>query len=446
MKKLILPLAILAGIVIFGAPYLTGKVAESETRKLVDVLNQSPLEYGSTEILSYERGFRSTKSSFRYTLPSMLSNFGGTQPVNYSCNSKHGITGIDYSCKLIDNEAYTEFVNNSLGGKDPVSMSGSASLFGGLEHTLTIDAIEDFQASDSAIDLTKTEITVQTNKALSSYKLSGHSDGFSILQGTDLISVGKLRLSGDLEKSDNGLYIGDTQFNVTNLTSKMGNKTLELNKLEVKTETEENGDNIDSSMSMHVEQISTAASPFESIEDVNLEFSINGVNTAAFVEYQTFSQELQREFLTAMESDQEPNFDPEKGLEIIPILEKMLNADLIFDSALSIKLNGEPNTAKLKVGLLEAVTLEEMQMLAVAPEQMLKKFDVQLKASLDKGLVDTQPMLASVGQSPIFEPASSAYQTELSLGKEIKLNDKAMTLEELQTLIMTGAVQTGAVQ
>lgn len=440
MKKLIILALVVIGVVLFGAPYVTGKVAEGEALKLVELINQSPLKYGNTEVVTYERGFRSTKSSFRYTPPPLLSSIGGPQDIKFNCDTKHGVTAVVYRCKFIGNEAYTEFVAEKLDGKDPISMTGSASLFGGLEQTFSIDAVRDFQADGSIVNLSRTELTIESNSDFSNHDFSGYTDGLSLLDGTDLVSVGEIRFSGDLNKSASGIYTGDSQFNVASLTSRMGNKTFEVNELVLETNTKENGENIDSSMSLQIKKFLSAATPFENIENINLDVSVNGLNTEAFAEYQSFTQRLQNELLASVESQQEPNVDPAKGAEIVPIIEKMLNTGLGLDTTLSVTLDGEPNRAKFKLALLDAVTLEEMELLAVAPQRMLEKFEIELSASLAKIIVESLGVLsATVGQSPMFEKSSKSYQMDVTLGKEITLNGNTITLEELQMLVMNGA-------
>jgi len=438
MKKLLISLAVLAGILIFCTPYVTGKVAESEVRKLIGLLNQSPVEYGNTEVVSYKRSFRSTESRFRYTLPGMYSDFVGIDPIDYICISKHGILGVTFECKLIDNEAYNEFIDTYLGGKDPISISGAASIFGGLEQTISLNAIQDFQANDGIYNLADSEITVHTNSEFSDLDISGKSGGASIAEGTTLFSLGETSLAANLRKSDSGLYVGNTQFTIANLASKSGNQTIDLNEITLKTNTNENSENLDSSMIMQIEQISTLAAPFESIKNLKVEVAVNGINTAAFVEYQNFAERLQKDLLASIESEQQPDFDQKIGLEAIPILEKMLSEDLELDSAMSVQLDNEPSSASLKVNLLETVTFDDLKELTSAPEQILEKFDIRLQASLAKTLVDSQAVLArSISQSSLFELSKNDYQAKLSLGKEIKLNGRKVTLEELQILLMT---------
>ncbi len=63
LKKIIIVLIILAVALVVGAPYFTGKIAETETLKMVEKAKEDPSLYGKMEIVSYDRGYRSTNSS-----------------------------------------------------------------------------------------------------------------------------------------------------------------------------------------------------------------------------------------------------------------------------------------------------------------------------------------------------------------------------------------------
>ena len=86
MKKTIIGLAIAGPALWLGASYITGSIAESETRNLVDQINQQSLEYGTAEISSYDRGVRSSSIRYSYSLPSSLAVMTGfKEKIEYQC-------------------------------------------------------------------------------------------------------------------------------------------------------------------------------------------------------------------------------------------------------------------------------------------------------------------------------------------------------------------------
>jgi len=141
LKKIIILVLVIAAVFI-GGPFYSGKVAETETMKLVEKMNQSSTEYGSTEVLKYDRGMRSTSARYKYTPPAAFAAFTKDfGEIVYTCDSSHGITGIDYTCSLEGESVYSKFVAENLDGKDPLSVYGSISAFGGISQTIALDEV-----------------------------------------------------------------------------------------------------------------------------------------------------------------------------------------------------------------------------------------------------------------------------------------------------------------
>ena len=141
MKKTIMILAVVAITAFLAMPFITGTVAEKGIHQLVENINQRSSEYGTTEIMSYERGYRSTSSRFKWTPPTIYKELIDGEIV-YSCDGSHGVLGFSYTCKLDSLEGYTQFVAQQLEGKDPLSLSGSISVLGNNEQTLQLAAFD----------------------------------------------------------------------------------------------------------------------------------------------------------------------------------------------------------------------------------------------------------------------------------------------------------------
>jgi len=442
MKKLLVGLAIPVGLVVFGAPYLSGKVAESEIRRLIDQVNQSPLEYGSTEIVSYERGFRSTEATYRYTLSPALRALGNAEPIDFVCLSEHGVTSIEFSCNIDGDNVYTRFVGESLQGKDPLSMNGSVSVFGEINQTLAVDVIENFPSSSGSLTLAKTDLTISTDQNFSSYEILGSSGGFSLVKDLDKVTVGKVHFDGDLSESDEGLFLGEFRIDVADMTTTSGDGTFEVKGLSLVTGATKNGENTDSTMSVLVNEINTIDSPFKTIQGVDLSLTVNGINTAALVEYQDFADQLRQDMLVAKDADSDANVALARSLEVIPIFEKMLDSDLFIEASLAANYDQQPASLNVSVDMLESIAFQELQMLIVAPQEILSRLDIKASSSISKELVDSQAMFTSlVAQNPLFELSSGKYSSDLILGKETTLNGDVISLEELQALLIPSQPQ-----
>ena len=142
MKKSVFISIFLTIALLLGAPYLSGKIAETQTLKWVDAINREPKLYGDLDVVSYHREFASSCAKYAYTPPLLLAKIlQSNDAIEYSCDSQHGVWGVDFACQLERAGAYTEFVEQRLAGVDPLSMHGSLSAFGKITQTLEFDAI-----------------------------------------------------------------------------------------------------------------------------------------------------------------------------------------------------------------------------------------------------------------------------------------------------------------
>lgn len=440
MKKSIIVLIILAIALVIGAPYFTGKIAETETQKMVEKAKEDPSLYGQLEIVSYDRGYRSTNAKYSYTPPAFMGSLmGSNEPIEYGCDSKHGILGIDYLCKLEGSNAYIDFVSAKLDGKDPLSMYGSVSAFGGITQTLEIDAIENLDIDGESISTPNALISVATDSEMNAFTIDGRSEAFNFEdKDGSAVNIGKVSIKGDLEAVADLVYAGDFNMSLDSFKLKDGDNDVALTGMSMSSRGVENGDNVDSFLVAKIGSIKTANPSMESVEDVKVEFEFNGIDTEALAEYQAFSMKLQREMLSSIETGAEPEIDPNMMLQMLPIFEKMLKPGLELNMAFDAKLNGTDNSLALDSTLLEPLTFTQMAMFVTNTEEALKKLDIKLDTALAKPFIDSQPMAAGmISQSPLIETTTDAYKLKLALGEKIELNGKTLSFEELQTLVFS---------
>lgn len=436
MKKLIIILLLALSILFFGAPYFTGKVAETETLKLVDKINQSSTEYGTAEVINYDRSWRSTSARYKYTPPAAFAAFFEEfGEIIYACENSHGITGIDYTCALEGESVYSKFVAEKLDGKDPLSMFGSISAFGGITQTIALDEIKDIDVDGTILNLPKAQISVDTDTNGSNFKVNGGSDAFEMQGGGQNLSVGKMVIEGDFEKITGSLFTGDmlVALDHVNMVSPLGETSFKG--LSVLSDASEHGDTLSSKVKFSAKEVIAAGLPFKTVEDIDFGLDFVGLDKQSVIEYQEFAQQMQRDTLSSLDGRTEPQLNP---AELMPILEGMLKEGLEISSKINAKLDGKPNNIALDLKLLDSLTLAQMSLFMTNPDDALKKLDVSLDASLDKTLVDTQPMAAAfIAQSPLVAAGSDDYSLGLKLGENIELNGKKMSFSELQVLVFS---------
>jgi len=346
--------------------------------------------------------------------------------------------GIDYTCALEGESAYSKFVNDKLDGKDPFSVYGSISAFGSITQTIALDEVKNLDIEGSTLNIPNAKISVATDANTSEFNISGSSDSFSLEGEGQKLSLGKMTIDGDIQKIVGSLFSGDMllELDHVDMQGALGNTSIKG--ISINSSTNERGDTISSKALFSVKEVVAAASPFESLEDLNLGLDLLGLDKQSVIDYQDFTQKMQRDILSSLENGIEPEAGPADMAQMLPILEGMLKQGLEVNSKVSAKLNGEPNKVALDLKLLDSLTLAQMSLFMTNPDDALKKLDVSLDASLNKALVDSQPVAAAfIAQSPLVAAGKDDYTLDLKLGKKIKLNDKTMSFSELQALVFS---------
>ncbi len=443
MKKLTFAIIIIVAILI-GAPILTGKIADTQIHTLIKQLNTDPIQNGSNEILSYDRGLFSTTSLYRYTPPIQYASLLTQGFLDYQCDIDHGVISIDYFCNIVNNVEYTNFINESLNGKDPLSMNGKVSAFNGLTNTLSVDEINDLQlqGDNTSLSFAKTEITITTDKNLSNYAIHGESPRFKLTSGTESMSIDQIELGGDIEALEGGLYTGDINLTIDNVELADVDKRVAIQGFKSTTRADQNDGNIDSRTNVSINHMTLANSPFNILEDLAFELSVNGLNKQALIDYQAFSKKLQNQMLNANTPSSDIN-----PMEMVPVIESMLVKDFNIGFNLSGDLDSRSNSSKLSINLLESLAMTDAMAMVYAPQETLNKLNISFINSFHAETVNADPKLAaSVLNSPLFEQSSDRYNMTIKLGSENQLNGEPISIEELQALVMTSVQQQQAIQ
>lgn len=152
-----------------SAPYLNGKIAETQTLKWVDVINREPQLYGDLSVLSYHYGFASTRAKYAYTPPLLWAKIlQSNNIIEFSCVSQHGGWGVDFTCQLGRARAYTEFVEQQLAGVDPFEVEdqngrlslGKISFIGNVQEIADVFVVGDFELNLATLSLSSANTEV----------------------------------------------------------------------------------------------------------------------------------------------------------------------------------------------------------------------------------------------------------------------------------------------
>ena len=441
MKKFIIPI-IFVVVVLLAAPYVTGKVAETQIHRLVEQLNQSSLQNGSSEIVSYDRSYFKSRSEYRYMLPIQYrSLLNGVESIDYQCDIDHGVIGIGYHCSVSNTQQYTDFINEYFEGRDPFSMFGVVNAFGGLSHTIAVEEVKDLKLGQdgSQINIAKTEVTIDTNKDLSRYDIHGDMASLTLTSANESMNIDKVLLGGDITSLQDGLFIGDLNFSINSMALSDSENTVNIEGLETFTSADQDDDKLDSTTQVAINKMTLANAPFEIADDLKFSLAVNDVSIDALLDYQAYTRKIQNQLLNSQENI--PAVDP---MEVVPIIERMLAKGFNIEFDLSGKLDEKSNSASFTLELIDSLNMSDAMALAYAPQETLNKLKLNIATKFNSDTVNADPKLAAtVLNSPLFEQSSEEYLMNLNLGKESNLNGQSMTIQELQTLMMSSVIQPG---
>ncbi len=441
MKKVIISLACIAIIALFAMPFITGMIAEKATQDIVNTTNERSVEFGHTEIVSYERGYKTTQSSFKWSYPGALQE--GDNFVGYSCIGNHGVLNYSYNCKIDNLEEYTTFVNDSLNGKDPLSLTGKVTLWGSIKQRLEL---EEFQFTDDSnvVSVKPAYINFDTNKELSDFIISGKLNGMDVKGGSDAFTLGQSEIKGDISLNEQGIGIGEIEFAVSSLNGLIKDQsTIELNDLLVVGQTQEKGENLDMDYQIKVENIITKLTDGETdidLKKLNFAMSMHGVDTLKVAAINQKMSDFYNDILSNQSA--EPSTEQLGSLmAIVPDLEALLKSGLQLKTSLSADVSKEPASAEFDIALIDNMTMAEFMLAFSNPESLLDKMSANLKTSIPDSILSKQVLLKeAVINSPFYEQNGTSYQTDIKLAKDdVMLNGEKINANEFIALIMQQA-------
>lgn len=446
MKKLL----ILLGVLLVGAaavmPYFTGKMAETVSKDMVASLNKNSLENGVTTIEEYDRGYASSKYKVSWSPDLIDSGKDSEKLFEFDCEGNHGITSYAYQCKFAQTGAYTDFVK--MAGKDPITVSGNVSMFGKVDQTIKLDAFE-FQTEDNeTVSVSSGELEVQTDKELRNLSMEGEFDGAQFTEKDTVFNLKGASLEGDFEIDENMLSFGDFTMTLDgmNATSKGGNGNFALEKMKLVSSTKDKGENMAVSYKITVDQIEgmsddSAKAEKIDVSDIGFDFAVDNLNKSAIVE-------MMDKLQSTVDQSQKEGLSEEQnamasGLEMMPLVEKILAKGLSIDTEAQAKISGSPVNFDFDVELMDKVGMGDFVLLSVQPDAFLKKLNAEIGMAVPQKLVDMDPSFsAMVNSGPWYQKSGDKFESNLKIKDgALSLNGKTYTVEQFQALLMQSAMQ-----
>ena len=435
MRKIIIIALVAAAVGLSGAPYLSGFIAERETRNMADTLNEDG-RYGQIDIVSYERGMRASRVESEYTLPAYWQALLETSdPIKYACDYAHGMTGIVYNCDLKSNPAYEAVMDQYFAGEDPLLITGNISAFGGSDQTIELKAFEQTLEDGAALKLAAVKVVLESDSGFKGHDGKARIGALEITSTDGSFTLADSEISWDTSTAPSGLMLIDFEASVESLDFTDQQQTLSMRSLTMSNALDEKSGKLASKFLLASEAVNGAP---VAIEDFKMGLAIAGLDSAALLEHQAFIENIQAEIL---ESGEARPLELSRVIPMLPILEKMLNRGLGVKLDLNVRLDDTPNSLDFDSRLLEKTTFSQLTAFMFDSESILKNFDIRLSASLDAGLLDNKlgvgPILAA---SPMVVADGQTYKTSLKLGAQPALNGEPISIEELQMMLTQGGL------
>ena len=438
MRKIIIIAVVAAAAGVSGAPYLSGFIAERETRNLANTLNKDG-RYGEFDIVAYERGMRSSRVEYEYKLPTYWQALSQTSDtVQYACDYEHGITGIVYHCDFKSDPVYQAMIDQYFAGEDSLSITGNISAFGGFDQTIELKALEQTLEDGAAIQLAAVKVVIESDSGFKEHDGKARIGALEIASADDSFTLADSEISWGTSTAPSGVMLVDFEVGVESLGFVNQQQTLSMRGLKMGATLGEKSDKLASKFLLALESINGAP---VAIEDFKMRLDTAGLDSAAVLEYQALVENIQAEILKSLESGEAQTPELSRAMAMLPILEKMLNKGLGVKLDLNVRLDDTPNSLDFDFKLLEKTTFSQLTAFMFEPESILKHFDIRLSASLDAGLLDNKlgvgPILAA---SPMVVADGQTYKTSLKLGAQPELNGEPISIEELQMILTRGGM------
>lgn len=320
MKKIAIGIVLIVVIAACSMPFINGLAMEKGFKRCLDELNRMYAESGtnaSATLVRYERGFLATEIEWKINLGD-LKSFYGTDEIVLIERAKHGFTGVTSVSSLEKNDWYLKFVEEKLGGQEPMSLVTTYSINGDIHSTVDVAKFA-FTVEDKTVEVEPGRLDLQTDLQLDSFVMSGDWGGAAIL-GT--VAASGITFNSDIAKISSYIWEGSTALKVGSVTAEDQGQKVVMNALGVEYDVGYDREKkaIDIEALYGIEEITDGT---EKIENTGMTIGAKGVDGAAYEEAMRVYVELAGKLFSDISA---AGNDP-KELERV-LQEKMMNYGL----------------------------------------------------------------------------------------------------------------------
>ncbi len=400
MKKVGVALVALLLAAALAAPYVSGMVAERIVRQSVANLNKLSSDAGQpvrAEIVQYQRGYASSEIVWKIGLGQLQALYGIGE-VQLVERARHGFSGITSTTSLEKNPWYGKFIQDKLGGKDPLHITTQYSLGGKIAATLAVDAFV-LQTATEAVSVKPGKLVASCDKEFKHFLADASWAGLAV---ADKVSVEGLTLKSDLTLIFPYVWDGTITFAVPNIRAAKEAERMELVNLKAGYALRFNKEqNVLSGMVDYgFDRLEVGP---QKIENGFVRLGVNGVNANAYKEFMTGYTQAMGSVLgdiapARTDEAARTKLDEKKmtmvGLQMMAASEKLLTKGLeIRIGDLRVRLPEGEVKADVTLRLNKDMTFLQFIPLAQQPALLTDIFSLKSNISLPQQLVGDNAML-----------------------------------------------------
>lgn len=428
MKKLLVALVLIVVLAGIGMPYINGMVMEKVVHQASDNINQMYTDSGSDmkiEIQNYERGFSKSYIEWKIDLGA-LSGLYGVDEILFLEEAEHGYKGVVSKTHLDKNKWFNEFVQNHLGGTNPLHIETTYPLKGKIVSSIILDTFL-FEARDGTSGTVKSgQISFQMDKEFKNI-------GTDVLwKGVDLgdkIKLQAVSVQSQLNKISTHIWAGQTSFELEELWVKDKRDQIDLKKASAhnRIDYDQEADRLNVSFGMGVDHL--AEKGRDVLKNANINLSVNQLDATGYEQFVQMYTEMVYEMMKSMgESGFDPNTTEQmfqrqsaaQGIQIMTEAEKLLKKGLeirILD--LKAQLPQGEIKGELSLTLKKNMTMAGFLPIMMQPKIALDVFELHTRLNMP---------LALAGKNPnLFQPIYPGMETGLFIKENNRMVHEADT-------------------
>ncbi|WP_136795317.1 DUF945 family protein [Desulfosediminicola ganghwensis] len=320
MKKIAIGIVLILAIAACCMPFVNGIIMEKGFNRCLDELNRMYTESGtnaSATLVRYERGFLNSEIEWKLNLGDLKALYGIDEIILLE-RAEHGFTDVTSYSSLEKNDWYLKFIEEKLGGKEPVSLVTTYAVTGDIHSEIDISAFS-LAVEDQTIEVQPGSMSFDTDLQLDSFVMTGDWGGAAI-PGT--VAMNNVAFSSDVTKISTYIWEGVTALRVASITAEEQAQKIAMTDLSVEygVEYDQEKKALAIEALYGVEEISDGV---EKVENATVTIGAKGVDGAAYEEAMRLYLELAGKLFT----DISTVGDDPKALERV-LQDKMMNYGL----------------------------------------------------------------------------------------------------------------------